>query len=170
MTPKLVLLSALVFYSLLWLIIPWSRAVALFITGVAFLWILFFSSLVVNIKRREIVAAVALSTPFAFAALSTEALIWYGLGPLAALIWLIYLARGVYGSWLKGIFFILGVMWLHGLLLIAIDVTTGGVLTKAYGVGLHPFQRWNVPVIAAADTSALYIAAEVLKKLLKLWR
>lgn len=84
----------MVVYSLLWLVVPWSRAVALFIAGAAFLWILFFSSLIVNVKRREIIAALALSIPFAFAALSTEALIWYGLGPLATLIWLIYLARG----------------------------------------------------------------------------
>ncbi|AAL63701.1 MAG: hypothetical protein QW680_08290 [Pyrobaculum sp.] len=164
---KLVFFSVLVVYSLLWLVVPWSRAVALFIAGAAFLWILFFSSLIVNVKRREIIAALALSIPFAFAALSTEALIWYGLGPLATLIWLIYLARGTYGGWLKGIFFVLGTIWLHVLILLVVDVATGGVLTRAYGVGLHPFQRWNVPVIATADAATLLIAAEIMKRLLK---
>lgn len=49
---KLALFSALVVYSFLWLIIPWTRAVALFVAGAAFFWILFFSSLIVEVKSR----------------------------------------------------------------------------------------------------------------------
>ncbi|MEM4059507.1 MAG: hypothetical protein QXK11_03245 [Pyrobaculum sp.] len=167
---RLALFSALVIYSFSWLITPWTGAVALFVAGAAFFWILFFSSLIVEVKRREVIVAFALSLPFALAALSTEAFIWYGLGPLAALIWLIYLAKRTYGSLLKGILLVLGTIWLHVVMLVAIDVITGGVLTKAYDLGLNPLQRWNIPVIALADATTLFVAAEIVKWLFKLWR
>lgn len=166
---RLALFSALVVYSFSWLVTPWSGAVALFVAGAAFFWVLFFSSLIVEVKRREVVVAFALSLPFALAAVSTEAFIWYGLGPLAALIWLIYLAKRAYGSLLKGIFFVLNTLWLQLAMLVAVDVITGGVLTRAYDLGLNPLQRWNVPVITLADAVALLVAAEVVKGLFRLW-
>ncbi|MEM4492396.1 MAG: hypothetical protein QXJ71_01380, partial [Pyrobaculum sp.] len=166
---RLALFSALVVYSFLWLIIPWTRAVALFVAGAAFFWILFFSSLIIEVKRREVVVALVLSLPFALAAISTEAFIWYGLGPLAALIWLIYLAKRAYVSLLKGILFVLSTLWLHVLMLVAVDVLTGGVLTRAYDLGLNPLQRWNIPIITLADAVALLVAAEVVKGLFRLW-
>lgn len=164
-----VLFIILILFSILWFFIPWDWRVGLFVGGLAFLWLLFFTSLISRVGRRHLAAAFLLSFPLMFAGVFQPLFLWYALAPLAAFVWLVYVARERYG-WLYGFLFVVLTLWLHVVLQIAADVASGGLLTKAYGVGLHPHERWNIPVIVVADAASLYASAELINRLFRRFR
>jgi len=64
---------------------------------------------------------------------------------------------------LWGFLFVVGSLWLHVIILAAVDMLSGGLLSQAFDMGFDVYVRWNVPLIAFMDVSSLYISCRVVK-------
>ncbi|AAL64794.1 hypothetical protein [Pyrobaculum aerophilum] len=159
------LLFVLISYSSLWFFWPWSPLVALFISGLAFLWTLFFLSFLVLTRGLTVAAGLA-ALPLALAPLAQPLYLWYALSPLVYLVLLVYAASRIYG-WLWGFFFVVGSLWLHLALMALLNWLSGGFVMSALHVGFDVYERWNVPLITALDSSTLYASCVVMRKLFR---
>lgn len=151
-------------FSLLWFIWPWSKLVGVFIAGLVFLWSLFFASCVGPWRGLVLIFGL-LALPFALSPLAEPLFLWYAVGPLAIFAVFVYAASRDYG-WLWGFLLVVGSLWLHVAVLMILDVFTGGLLSWAFETGFDPYVRWNVPLIAFADTASLYLSCRAVKLLL----
>ena len=68
-----------------------------------------------------------------------------------------------YDGWLWGFLSVVGSLWLHVIILAAVDSLTGGLLSQAFDIGFDVYVRWNVPLIAFMDVSSLYISCKAVK-------
>ncbi len=151
-------------FSLLWLVWPWSQLVGAFVAGLVFLWCLFFASCIG--LRRSLVAVFGLvAVPFALSPLVEPLFLWYAVAPLVIFMVLVHTASRVYG-WLWGFLFVVGSLWLHIVIMLVLDLLTGGLLSRAFEIGFDVYVRWNLPLIAFTDVSSLYISCKVMKQLL----
>ena len=150
-----------VVFSLLWFVWPWSWLVGAFVAGLVFLWSLFFASCV-GLGRGLVVVFGLVAAPLALAPLAEPLFLWYAVAPLAVFVVLVYAASRVYGL-LWGFLFVVGSLWLHVIILAAVDLLTGGLLSQALAMGFDVYVRWNVPLIAFMDVSSLYISCRVVK-------
>jgi len=148
-------------FSLLWFVWPWSWLVGVFIAGLVFLWSLFFVSCV-GLRRGFVVVFGLVAAPLALAPVVEPLFLWYAVAPLAVFVVLVYAASRVYGL-LWGFLFVVGSLWLHLIILAAVDLLTGGWLSQAFDMGFDVYVRWNVPLIAFMDTSSLYISCRAVK-------
>jgi len=155
-------LLLVVVFSLLWFVWPWSWLVGAFIAGLVFLWSLFFVSCV-GLGRGLVVVFGLVAAPLALAPLAEPFFLWYAVAPLAVFTVLVYAAYRAYDSLLWGFLFVVGSLWLHVIILAAVDMLTGGLLSQAFDMGFDVYVRWNVPLIAFMDTSSLYISCRVVK-------
>jgi hypothetical protein len=105
------------------------------------------------------------AAPLALASVVEPLFLWYAVAPLAVFVVLVYAASRVYGL-LWGFLFVVGSLWLHVIILAAVDMLSGGLLSQAFDIGFDVYVRWNVPLIAFMDTSSLYISCRVMKHLL----
>jgi hypothetical protein len=151
-----------VVFSLLWFVWPWSWLVGAFVAGLVFLWSLFFASCV-GLGRGLVVVLGLVAAPLALAPLVEPLFLWYAVAPLAVFVVLVYAAYRAYGSLLWGFLFVVGLLWLHVIILAAVDMLTGGLLSQAFNMGFDVYVRWNVPLIAFTDVSSLYISCRVVK-------
>lgn len=155
----------LILFSSLWVFWPWSPLVALFVSGVVVLWVLFFMSFLV-LSRGLILAAGLMALPLALAPLAQPLYLWYALSPLAYLALLVYSASRIYG-WFRGLLFVVGALWLHIVLLAFLDWLSGGFVLSAFRAGFDVYERWNVPLVATLDSSALYFSCVVMRLLFR---
>jgi hypothetical protein len=155
--------SLLVLFSLLWLVTPWGRAVAAFVSGLVLFYVLFLSSLVSRLDRRCAAFAAAVAAPFLLSAFFEPAFLWYPAAVLASFAWFVYLSSRLYGA-LWGFLYAVAVGLLHLAILAALNAASGGLLWRAYEVGFDVYERWNVPVVAAADSAAMWASAEALAR------
>jgi hypothetical protein len=102
------------------------------------------------------------AAPLALAPVVEPLFLWYAVAPLAVFVVLVYAASRVYGL-LWGFLFVVGSLWLHVIILAAVDMLTGGLLSQAFDMGFDVYVRWNVPLIAFMDTSSLYISCRAVK-------
>jgi len=151
-----------VVFSLLWFVWPWSWLVGVFIAGLVFLWSLFFASCV-GLRRGLVVVLGLVTAPLALAPLVEPLFLWYAVAPLAVFVVLVYAAYRAYDSLLWGFLFVVGSLWLHVIILAAVDLLTGGLLSQAFDMGFDVYVRWNVPLIAFMDVSSLYISCRAVK-------
>jgi hypothetical protein len=158
-------LLLVVAFSLLWFVWPWSWLVGVFIAGLVFLWSLFFASCV-GLRRGFVVVFGLVAAPLALAPVVEPLFLWYAVAPLAVFVVLVYAAYRAYDSLLWGFLFVVGSLWLHVIILAAVDLLTGGLLSQAFDMGFDVYVRWNVPLIAFMDVSSLYISCRVMKRLL----
>ena len=154
-------LLLVVVFSLLWFVWPWSWWVGVFIAGLVFLWSLFFASCV-GLSRGLVVVFGLVAAPLALAPLAEPLFLWYAVAPLAVFVVLVYAASRAYG-WLWGFLFVVGSLWLHVIILAAVDLLTGGLLSQAFDIGFDVYVRWNVPLITFMDTTSLYISCKAVK-------
>jgi len=150
-----------VVFSLLWFVWPWSWLVGAFVAGLVFLWSLFFVSCV-GLRRGFVVVFGLVAAPLALAPLAEPLFLWYAVAPLAVFVVLVYAAYRAYGL-LWGFLFVVGSLWLHVIILAAVDMLSGGLLSQAFDMGFDVYVRWNVPLIAFMDTSSLYISCRAVK-------
>ncbi len=155
-------LLLVVVFSLLWFVWPWSWLVGVFVAGLVFLWSLFFASCV-GLGRGFVVVFGLVAAPLALAPLAEPLFLWYAVAPLAVFVVLVYAAYRAYDSLLWGFLFVVGSLWLHVIILAAVDFLTGGLLSQAFDIGFDVYVRWNVPLIAFMDVSSLYISCRVVK-------
>jgi hypothetical protein len=155
-------LLLVVVFSLLWFVWPWSWLVGMFIAGLVFLWSLFFASCI-GFSRGFVVVLGLVAAPLALAPLAEPLFLWYAVAPLAVFVMLVYAAYRAYDGLLWGFLFVVGSLWLHVIILAAVDLLTGGLLSQAFDMGFDVYVRWNVPLIAFMDTSSLYISCRVVK-------
>lgn len=155
----------LVLYSLLWFFWPWSQLVALFVAGLVFLWVLFFASFLA-LSRGLVLAAGLAALPLAAAPLAEPLFIWYAVSPLVFFGLIVYAASRIYG-WLWGLVFVIGSLWLHVAMLMVLDWVSGGFVQAAFRIGFDVYVRWNVFLVAALDSSALYVSCVVMRRLLR---
>jgi hypothetical protein len=151
-----------VVFSLLWFVWPWSWLVGAFVAGLVFLWSLFFASCV-GLGRGLVVVFGLVAAPLALAPVVELFFLWYAVAPLAVFVVLVYAAYKAYDSLLWGFLFVVGSLWLHVIILAAVDLLTGGLLSQAFDMGFDVYVRWNVPLIAFMDTSSLYISCRAVK-------
>jgi hypothetical protein len=151
-----------VVFSLLWFVWPWSWLVGVFIAGLVFLWSLFFVSCV-GLSRGFVVVFGLVAAPLALAPVVEPLFLWYAVAPLAVFVVLVYAAYRAYDSLLWGFLFVVGSLWLHVIILAAVDLLTGGLLSQAFDMGFDVYVRWNVPLIAFMDVSSLYISCRAVK-------
>jgi len=151
-----------VVFSLLWFVWPWSWLVGVFVAGLVFLWSLFFVSCV-GLRRVFVVVFGLVAAPLALAPVAEPLFLWYAVAPLAVFVVLVYAASRAYDSLLWGFLSVVGSLWLHLIILAAVDLLTGGLLSQAFNIGFDVYVRWNVPLIAFMDTSSLYISCRVVK-------
>jgi len=155
-------LLLVVVFSLLWFVWPWSWLVGVFIAGLVFLWSLFFVSCV-GLGRGFVVVFGLVAAPLALAPVAEPLFLWYAVAPLAVFVVLVYAASRAYDSLLWGFLFVVGSLWLHVIILVAVDLLTGGLLSQAFDMGFDVYVRWNVPLIAFMDTFSLYISCKAVK-------
>jgi apolipoprotein N-acyltransferase len=105
------------------------------------------------------------AAPLALAPVVEPFFLWYAVAPLAVFVVLVYAASKAYGL-LWGFLFVVGSLWLHVIILAAVDLLTGGLLSQAFDMGFDVYVRWNVPLIAFMDVSSLYISCRAVKHLL----
>ena len=151
-----------VVFSLLWFVWPWSWLVGVFIAGLVFLWSLFFVSCV-GLSRGFVVVFGLVSAPLALAPVVEPLFLWYAVAPLAVFVVLVYAAYRAYDSLLWGFLFVVGSLWLHVIILAAVDSLTGGLLSQAFDIGFDVYVRWNIPLITFMDVSSLYISCRAVK-------
>ena len=151
-----------VVFSLLWFVWPWSWLVGVFIAGLVFLWSLFFASCV-GLGRGFVVVFGLVAAPLALAPVVEPLFLWYAVAPLAVFVVLVYAAYRAYDSLLWGFLFVVGSLWLHVIILAAVDLLTSGLLLQAFDMGFDVYVRWNVPLIAFMDTTSLYISCRIIK-------
>jgi len=155
-------LLLVVVFSLLWFVWPWSWLVGVFVAGLVFLWSLFFVSCV-GLERVFAVVFGLVAAPLALAPVVEPLFLWYAVAPLAVFVVLVYAASRAYDSLLWGLLFVVGSLWLHVIILAAVDLLSGGLLSQAFDMGFDVYVRWNVPLIAFMDTSSLYISCRAVK-------
>jgi hypothetical protein len=151
-----------VVFSLLWFVWPWSWLVGVFIAGLVFLWSLFFVSCV-GLERGFVVVLGLVAAPLALAPVVEPLFLWYAVAPLAVFAVLVYAAYRAYDSLLWGFLFVVGSLWLHVIILAAVDLLTGGLLSQAFNIGFDVYVRWNIPLITFMDTTSLYISCKAVK-------
>jgi hypothetical protein len=140
----------------------WSWWVGVFVAGLVFLWSLFFASCV-GLRRGFVVVFGLVAAPLALAPLAEPLFLWYAVAPLAVFVVLVYAAYRAYDSLLWGFLFVVGSPWLHVIILAAVDLLTGGLLSQAFDMGFDVYVRWNVPLIAFMDTTSLYVSCKAVK-------
>jgi hypothetical protein len=126
---------------------------------------LFFVSCI-GLRRGFVVVFGLVAAPLALAPVVEFFFLWYAVAPLAVFVVLVYAASRAYDSLLWGFLFVVGSLWLHVIILAAVDLLTGGLLSQAFDMGFDVYVRWNVPLIAFMDASSLYISCKVMKRLL----
>jgi hypothetical protein len=107
--------------------------------------------------------AAAVAAPFLLSAFFEPAFLWYPAAVLASFAWFVYLSSRLYGA-LWGFLYAIAVGLLHLAILAALNAASGGLLWRAYEVGFDVYERWNVPVVTAADSAAMWASAEALAR------
>jgi hypothetical protein len=120
----------------------------------------------VGLRRGFVVVFGLVAAPLALAPVVEPLFLWYAVAPLAVFVMLVYAAYRAYDSLLWGFLFVVGSLWLHVIILAAVDLLTGGLLSQAFNIGFDVYVRWNVPLIAFMDVSSLYISCRAVKHLL----
>jgi len=67
--------------------------------------------------------------------------LWYAVAPLAIFVVLMYMASRAYDGWLWGFLFVVGSLWLHVAVLAAVDLLTGGLLSRAFDMGFDVYVK-----------------------------